>query len=80
MDIHMQWWKLVWANSGVVISVFKGKPPDYCNNVAFKLIPIRLVDEEAEPCEWELTQNDVGVYEFSYFKFCPMCGRIINKD
>ena len=45
----------------------------------WQIVPLRVV-EDAEPCEWELTQNDVGVYEFSYFKFCPMCGRNLKEE
>ena len=45
----------------------------------WQIVPVRIV-EDAEPCDWELTQNDVGVYEFSYFKFCPMCGRSLKEE
>ena len=48
-------------------------------HVNFVIVPVRIV-EDAGPCEWELTQNDVGVYEFSYFKFCPMCGRSLKEE
>lgn len=55
------------------------------------VIPVRIVEEDAEPCEWEHENNvlsnnarQTNLYFmqsqfFGPFKFCPMCGRKLEE-
>lgn len=95
-DSAKQWWKLVWAKSGDLIQVFQGKPPAYCDNTAFKVIPIRLVEDCNRKCEWEVSNEswrvvvknewqgngspDPFVESSAEPKYCPMCGRALQQE